>query len=89
MLLKNFTAGYDPSNATSVGDNTGAIGTDDSVQLPTLVLTLGTLLPMMIIVFLLYIWSGSVPVKLRCCRRSQANQATEDVKAPLIGAADD
>lgn len=88
VIMKNYTSGYHPSSNSTNGGITAS--TDDgNLQLSSVVLVLGTVLPLLIIVFLVYVWSGSVPEKLTCGRRTSQNvQSTED-KIPLIHADDD
>jgi len=87
VLMKNYTAGYHPSTNITNGGITSSTNDDDTFQLTNVVLILGTILPVLIILFLIYIWSDSVPKKLRC-RSSEVTRrggvVEGDFKRPLI-----
>ena len=83
VLMKNYTAGYHPATNVTNGGVTSTTN-DDNFQLTSIVLVLGTVLPVLIIVFLLYIWSGSVPKWWTRVWTPRRRRAVEDSKRPLI-----
>lgn len=85
VTQRNYTAGYIiPKNSSDSGVITNT--DDDNYVLSTTVLTLGTILPVLIILVLMYIWSGSATTTAGCLSTRQRRQVrgNEDDKTRAL-----